>query len=110
MNTLDVFSARDLRINAGELLKDAENGQLSIITKHGKPAILAIPFDEKLLNWGVDKDLALALFENKLITLAKAAKLAGLSIEDFLDILSEAKIDAVDYPAEDLVKEIEIPI
>jgi prevent-host-death family protein len=53
MEKFDVFSARDLRNRSGELLKDAEAGQVSLITKHGKPAILAIPFDNWLLNHGV---------------------------------------------------------
>lgn len=42
---LDVFSVRDLRIRSGDLLRDAEEGRLAVITKHGRPAILALPFD-----------------------------------------------------------------
>lgn len=45
---VDVFSARDLRNNAGQLLKDARNGRLSLITKHGVPLVLAVPFDSHL--------------------------------------------------------------
>ena len=52
MTKLDVFSARDLRQRSGELLREAEEGRLSLITKHGRPAILALPFDERLLQHG----------------------------------------------------------
>jgi prevent-host-death family protein len=38
----DVFTVRDLRNRTGDLMRDAEEGRLSIITKHGRPAILAI--------------------------------------------------------------------
>jgi antitoxin (DNA-binding transcriptional repressor) of toxin-antitoxin stability system len=41
VETLDVFSVRDLRTRSGDLLRDAELGQLALITKHGRPAILA---------------------------------------------------------------------
>jgi predicted HTH domain antitoxin len=102
MKDMDVFSARDLRNNTGALIKDAENGRLSLITKHGIPMILAIPFDSQLLNLGVNKSLALYLFEKKIITLSQAAKVARLSITEFLDLLKETDIDVVDYPVQEV--------
>ena len=54
MDPVDVFSVRDLRQRSGDLLKNAENGQVAVITKHGRPAILAVPFDARLLDLGVD--------------------------------------------------------
>ncbi|WP_254045320.1 type II toxin-antitoxin system prevent-host-death family antitoxin [Thiohalocapsa sp. ML1] len=88
MEPLDVFSVRDLRTRSGDLLKDAEAGQLAIITKHGRPAILAVPFDQRLLQQGVHRALALALFEQRRVTLAQAAKLAGLSLDAFMDLFA----------------------
>ena len=38
MASLDVFIVRDLRQRSGKFLKDAENGRLALITKHGRPA------------------------------------------------------------------------
>ena len=58
MEQFDVFTARELRNKSGELLKDAEDGQISLITKHGKPAILAVPFDKRLLIHGILEYLA----------------------------------------------------
>ncbi len=110
MREVDIFTARDLRVYSGNLLKDAEKGRISIITKHGKPSILAVPFTGKLLNLGIDKDIAVTLFEKRLITLSKASKIASISIEDFTDILAEAGIAAVDYPPEELEKEMRISI
>ncbi|MCK5152823.1 MAG: type II toxin-antitoxin system prevent-host-death family antitoxin [Spirochaetales bacterium] len=110
MNNIDVFSVRDLRIHSGTLLKDAENGQISLITKHGKPAILALPFDEQLLKIGINMDLAIKLFENRLITLSKAAKIASLSMEEFIDLMQETGISVVDYSPDDLDDEMKVPI
>ena len=78
METFDVFSVRDLRTRSGDLLKDAELGQLSLITKHGRPAILAVPFDRRLLDQGVHRALALSLFESRQLTLAQAAKVDAI--------------------------------
>ncbi len=107
MNDLGVFSARELRNNTGQLIKDAEKGRLSIITKHGRPKILAVPFNSQLLNLGVNKSLALHLFEKKIVTLSQAAKIAGLSIDEFLDILKETEIDVVDYPENEVDTDLE---
>jgi prevent-host-death family protein len=107
METLDVFSVRDLRTRSGDLLRDAELGQLALITKHGRPAILAVPFDRRLLDQGVHRTLALALFENRQLTLAQAAKVAGLSLDGFIDLLGLLGVAAVDYPAEELADELD---
>ena len=106
METLDVFSVRELRTRSGDLLRDAERGQLALITKHGRPAILAVPFDRRLLDQGVHRALALTLFENRQLTLAQAAKVAGLSLDGFIDLLGSLGLAAVDYPAEELADEL----
>ncbi len=110
MRNIEVFSVRDLRLRSSELVRDAEGGQVSIITKRGKPAVLALPFGGRLLDLGVDKDLAITLFERRLLTLGKAAKLAGLTHDAFMDMLGAAGIVAVDYPPEELDEELQVEI
>lgn len=107
MEPLDVFTVRDLRQRSGDLLRDAEEGRLSLITKHGRPAILAVPFDERLLSHGIHRALALHLFEAKQVTLAQGARLAGLPLEAFIELLGQAGIAAVSYPPEELEDEVE---
>lgn len=106
MDSLDVFSVRELRTRSGDLLRDAEQGQLALITKHGRPAILAIPFDRRLLEQGVHRALALTLFEQRHLTLAQAAKVAGLSLDAFIDLLEPLGLPAVDYPTDELADEL----
>ncbi len=100
------FSVRDLRQRSGELLRNAEDGGLAMITKHGRPTILAVPFDDRLLEVGLHRALALQLFEQRQLTMAQAAKVADLSMEDFMDLLGQADVSAVDYPPEDLRHEL----
>lgn len=102
-----VFTARDLRIRAGELLRQAEEGGLAIITKHGRPTILALPFDDRLLELGVHRQAAVKLFAEGMTTLAQSAKIAGCSIEELLVLLAEEGIPAVDYPPDELEGELE---
>ena len=82
MDPVDVFSVRDLRQRSGDLLKDAENGHIAVITKHGRPAILAVPFDARLLDLGVHRALALHLFENRHLTMAQADLLEDEEAEE----------------------------
>lgn len=107
MEPFDVFTVRDLRQRSGDLLRDAEQGKLALITKHGRPAILAVPFDERLLSYGIHRALALDLFEAGLMTLAQGARLAGLPLEGFIELLGQTGVAAVSYPAEDLEEEVE---
>lgn len=100
------FSVRDLRQRSGELLRNAEDGHLSIVTKHGRPTILAVPFDDRLLDAGVHRALALQLFEQRHLTLAQAAKVADLGVEDFMDVLNKAGVAAVDYPQSEIDGEL----
>ena len=106
MDSPSVFSARALRQRSGDLFRDAEKGRLAIITKHGHPSILAVPFNERLLELGVHRTLALHLFGEHRLTLARAAKLAGVTPKEFIDMLGEADVPAVDYPPGDLDEEL----
>lgn len=106
MEPLAVFTVRDLRLRSGDLVREAEEGRLSLITKHGRPAILALPFDERLLSYGVNRALALHLVEAGQVSLPQGARIAGLSLEDFIALLGQAGVVAVDYVAEELEQEL----
>ena len=73
-----------------------------LITRHGRPSILAVPFDDRLLELGVHRALALHLFERRQATLTRAAKVAGVTAEEFVSLLGKAGIPAVDYSSEEL--------
>lgn len=107
MEPFDVFSARELRQRSGELFRDAEQGRLSVITKHGRPAILAVPFDNRLLSLGVQRAMGISLFEVGALSLAHGAKLAGVSMEEFVELLGQEGVAAVDYPPEELAEELD---
>jgi prevent-host-death family protein len=107
---MDLLTARDLRTRPSALVREAERGRVSVITKRGRPTALALPFSRRLLELGLSKDLALSLFERRAVTMAKAAKIAGLTLDRFMDMLSQTGVAAVDYPAADLRKELDVKI
>ena len=52
--------------------------------------------------------MALCLFESGQTTLSQSAKIAGVALVDFLEMLGRAGIPAVDYPPEELEQELEV--
>ncbi|NOX75109.1 MAG: type II toxin-antitoxin system prevent-host-death family antitoxin [Gammaproteobacteria bacterium] len=103
---MDTFTIRDLRERTGELVRDAEAGQLSMVTKHGHPVFVAVPFDETMLREGVTVALAIKLFDSEVVSLGKAAKLAGVSQSEFIDYLGALKIPVVRYEQNELEREV----
>jgi prevent-host-death family protein len=105
---MQTFSVRDLRERTGELVRQAEAGHLSLVAKHGHPLFVAVPLDEHLLQHGVVVALACRLFAERAVSLAKAARLAGLSVEAFTERLGAMGIAAVDYPPEEIDRELDL--
>jgi len=104
---MDTFTVRDLRERTGELIRDAESGELAVVTKHGKPVFVAVPFSEEVVTSGILFVLAARFFQENLLSLGKAARFAGCSIPEFVDYLDKVGIPAVQYPAEELEQEVE---
>ncbi|MDO9217254.1 MAG: UPF0175 family protein, partial [Lacisediminimonas sp.] len=87
------------------LTKTAARGDLAVVSKNGEPLFLAIPFNDKLIEYGVPLGLACLLYSQGVLSLGKAAKFARLDKEDFIEKLGEFGAAAVNYPAEELVAE-----
>ena len=45
---MKAFAASDLRQHIGDLVRNAESGQLSVVFKHGKPLFVSMPFTDRL--------------------------------------------------------------
>lgn len=105
---MDTFTVRDLRERTGELIRDAEAGELSVITKHGRPVFIAVPFNEAVVKSGIPLVLAIKLFQNDVLSLGKAARFAGCSIAQFSEYLAKEGIPSVDYVPEELDGELEV--
>lgn len=59
-----------------------------------------------LLEYGVHTALAINLYQEGNIALGKAAKIAGISLEAFMEKLSALAIPIVDYPPSELDEEL----
>ena len=100
------FTIRDIRERSGDLIRNAEAGKLSVITKAGLPVFVAVPFDEVLLKEGVRVALAVKLYDEGVVSLGKAAKLAGMSLSEYINHLGSLQIPVVRYGGTDLEAEL----
>lgn len=100
------FSIRDLRERTGDLLRTAEAGELSVVASHGHPVFIAVPFDDMSLASGVKVSIAVKLFREHVISIGKAAKLAGLTKAKFIGVLGSYGVPTVDYSAAELDDEL----
>ena len=103
---METFTIRDLRERTGDLVRGAESGKLSIVTKHGQGVFVAMPFDEAMLRSGVRVALAVKLFDDETLSLGKAAKLAGVAQSEFINHLAALKIPLTRYGADELAQEV----
>lgn len=104
---MDTFTVRDLRERTGELIRDAEQGKLSVVTKHGQPVFVAVPFDETRARHGLKVALAVRLFAEEVVSMAQAARIAGVPQEEFISQLASAGVPVVRYAESELDEELE---
>lgn len=104
---METFSIRDIREKTGDLVRTAEAGRLSVVAKHGQPVFVAVPFDEVLMSNGVNVDLAIKMFDEGALSLGKAARLARMSHEEFMELLGAMAIPVVRYPAAEIDSEVD---
>ncbi|CAG2156290.1 UPF0175 family protein [Cupriavidus numazuensis] len=103
---MHTFTIRELRERSGDLSREAEEGRLSLVTRHGQPLFVSVPFTDDLLHMGVHTALAVSLYKSGELTSARAAKLARMSLPQFLAHLSEQGIPVVDYDRSELAQEL----
>ncbi len=96
---MEAFSIRDLREHTGDLVRNAENGELSVVSKHGKPLFVAMPFTDALLSSGVSVSLADKLVQSGELSVASGAKLSNMPYARYLQHLGASGYSLLDKSA-----------
>ncbi len=89
---MQYFGIRDLREKIGDFTRQAETGVISIISRNGTPLTVNIPFDDMLIDLGAHKSLAIKFYQEEVLTLNKAARLAGVKTDEFIKMLGSAGV------------------
>ncbi|MBA3593641.1 MAG: type II toxin-antitoxin system prevent-host-death family antitoxin [Pseudomonadota bacterium] len=96
---MEAFAIRDLREHTGELVRNAESGQFSVVSKHGRPLFVAMPFTDELLSAGVSVSLADRLVQSGELSTSSGAKLAGMPYARYLQHLGAMGYSLLDDTA-----------
>lgn len=99
---MKTIGVRALRENPGILSQCAESGDFVLVTNRNNLISLVVPFNDDLLQSGVNIFVAIKLFEEGVLTLTKAAVLAKMSAEAFLHKLASLGVVVVEQSAEEL--------
>jgi prevent-host-death family protein len=103
---MESFAIRDLREHTGELVRNAENGQYSVISKHGRPLFIALPFDDAMLKAGVVVALADKLVLAGELSVSSGAKLAAMPYARYLQHLGSIGYSMIE--TDDLSVELDV--
>lgn len=96
----------ELQRAPAQLLADARRGETSLVTAQGEPVLLAVP-----LTGGADTantliELAATLYDRELVSLGRAARIAGLSYSEMIDELGRRGIATIRTTPDDLQREL----
>ena len=103
MHTLTV---EDVALNPQRLLEDAERGEPSLVTRSGRPVMLAVPLAGGLDALEVRLELAARLYDHEQISLRVAVRIAGLAYSEMIDELGKRDIAVIRLEPGELEREL----
>lgn len=104
---MQVVNIRQLKTNPSVALREAKR-ELMMVTNRDKPDALLVSMEQLSGIPNLEQVrlvLGVAMFRDKLLSLAAAAKVAGKSLSEMLTLVSNMGIPVVDYSAEEAAAE-----
>lgn len=105
MQTLGI---KALKTNPSALSKVFEGRDTLLITRRGEPIGIAAPFDERLLDLGFTRWIALRAFQAGDLSLGQVAKAFDKSKQEMLPLLSHLGIAVADYDLDEDLETIHL--
>lgn len=96
-----------LKENPNILSQCAAEGEYVLVTSKNQAMAVSVPFDERLFEAGVHVQMAITLYQQGVLTLVKAAKLAKLPVETFLMQLNTLGVVVVEQTADELAADLQ---
>lgn len=98
---MQVIGIKELQSNPAKLTKAFQQRDYLLITKHGQPLGLAIPFDEGMMDKGLMPWFAIKSFQNGDLSLGQLAKILGKSQHATIKLLDSLGIPLANYDLEE---------
>jgi hypothetical protein len=100
---MQVIGIKELQTNPGKLTKAFQDNDYLLITKHGQPLGLALPFAEGIMEQGLLPWFAIKGFQSGDLSLGQLSKALGKNQHETIRLLGFLGVPVADYDfAEDL--------
>lgn len=97
----------ELQREPSRLLDDAHRGEITLVTLHGQPVLVAMPLDAGGPKRSAMLDLAVQLYDGEQISLGRAAEIAGLDYADMMDELGRRGVATHRLKPGDIERELD---
>lgn len=104
---MQIIGIKELQTNPAKLTKAFQEHDYLLITKHGQPLGLAIPFDEGIMDKGLMPWFAIKGFQNGDLSLGQLAKMLNKTHHDTIKLLGSLGVPIADYDLEEDLAAIE---
>lgn len=103
---MHTLTTEDLARQPQRLLDDARRGELSVVTDGGQAVMLAVPLASSASTQSTLIEVAAQLYDRELISLERAARIAGLSYSETIDEFGRRGIATIRLTPEELEREL----
>lgn len=103
---MHTLTDEDLQRAPERLLDDARQGHVTVITTAGEAVLMTLPLDGGAPAAGALLDLAVALYDRELVSLGRAARIAGLPYGEMMDELGRRGIATIRTSPQELQHEL----
>jgi len=88
------------------MLDDAQRGELTLVTAAGQAVLMTLPLGSNASTAATLVDLAAQLYDRELISLERAARIAGLSYSETIDEFGRRGIATIRLTPDELEREL----
>lgn len=99
---------KELKDNPSMLTRAAEDGELSILTKRGKPIGIMLPWSDEIMVKGYKEALSFEAYKNGLLTLSQLSEIIKKDKAETLQILGKMNIAYIDHQKTDIDEELAV--
>ena len=103
---MKAYNIGQLKDNPSSAIKDAQKGPVIVINREHPEAII-ISFESMNDAKDLQKLVAVKLYQDDVVSLGKAAKIAGLSYNDFLALLTNYGVPILKQSSYEVEKDFE---
>lgn len=101
---MQIIGIKELQTNPGRLSSAFNQDDYALITKHGKPFGVALPFTDSLMDHGLKPWYAIKSFENGDLSLGQLSRTLDKTQHETMKLLGLLGVEIADYDLdEDLI-------